>query len=269
MSVSKKLDGKVAVVTGASKGIGLGIAKAFARHGAKLVLAARGRDVEVVARALREKGSDAVGIPCDVSDPSACRDLADFAIETYGSIDVLDCNAGVCVLRDFMDGDDAWRDLHLDVNVKGVWNCCKAVLPHMLRRGSGSIVITSSVTGLMVADPGEVAYATSKAALVGFTKALACETAASGIRVNCICPGCVRTPMLESMTGASSSKMESALSAVATAIPMGRLADPEECGELCAFLASDEASYLTGTQIVIDGGSTLPETSIFGQAGSI
>jgi NAD(P)-dependent dehydrogenase (short-subunit alcohol dehydrogenase family) len=265
MASQKKLSGRVAIVTGASKGIGLGIAKAFAAHGAKLILASRGPEVENVAEALRETGADAVAMRCDVSDPSACESLAQFAFDEYGSIDVLDCNAGVCELRSFLDGNDDWRDFHLDVNVKGVWNCCKAVLPHMVDQGKGSIVITSSVTGIMVSDPGEVAYATSKAALVGFTKALARETASSGVRVNCICPGCVRTPMLESMAGDSPDESESALAAVAAAIPMGRLADPYECGELCAFLASDEASYITGEHVVIDGGSTLPETVAFGQ----
>ena len=129
-----------------------------------------------------------------------------------------------------------------------------------------SIVITSSVTGDMVADPGEVAYATTKAALVGFTKALAREMAPHNIRVNCICPGYVQTPLVEGMASQSDPDDPTrAISAIAHAVPLGRLGTPDECGELCAFLASNEASYITGTQMVIDGGSTLPETTSMGQ----
>lgn len=256
------LEGKVAIVTGASKGIGAGIAKVFAEEGATLVLAARGADVLERAEELRQQGAEVHAVRCDVSDAEQCRTLAAEALEKYGRIDVIDCNAGICVLKDFLEGDDAWRDAHLDINIKGVWNVVKACLPSMLAAGGGSIVITSSVTGDMVADPGEVAYATSKAALVGFTKAIAREYASQGIRANCICPGCIRTPMLESMAG---DDVDAELDAVARAIPMGRLGTPEECGKLSAFLASDMASYLTGGQFVIDGGSTIPETVTFGQ----
>lgn len=118
----------------------------------------------------------------------------------------------------------------------------------------------------MVADPGEVAYATTKAALVGFTKALARELAPKNVRVNCICPGYVRTPLVDGMAQQSDpDDPERAIAAIASAVPLRRLGTPEECGELCAFLASSESSYLTGTQVVIDGGSTLPETSSMGQ----
>ncbi len=261
-----KLEGKVAIVTGASKGIGAGIARVFAREGASVVLAARGADVIQFAEELCAAGWEAVGFQCDVSDPQSCKELAEFALATYGTIDVLDCNAGICKLADFLTADDAWRDAHIDVNIKGVWNACRAVLPTMVRNNAGSVVITSSVTGDMVADPGEVAYATTKAALVGFTKALAREMAPHNIRVNCICPGYVLTPLVEGMAAQSDPDDPSrAISAIASAVPLGRLGLPNECGELCAFLASSEASYITGTQMVIDGGSTLPETTSMGQ----
>lgn len=261
-----KLDGKVAVVTGASKGIGEGIARVFARQGAKVVLAARGAGVLDSARSLRDAGFEALGVQCDVSDVESCRQLAQAALDAYGRIDVLDCNAGICVLGDFLSEDDSWRDSHIDINIKGVWNACKAMVPAIIEAGGGAVVITSSVTGDLVADPGEVAYATTKAALVGFTKALARELADKHIRVNCICPGYIRTPLVDGMAQQSDpDDPERAIAAIAGAVPLGRLGTPEECGELCAFLASDEASYLTGTQIVIDGGSTLPETSSMGQ----
>ena len=155
---------------------------------------------------------------------------------------------------------DDVRDFHIDVNIKGVWNTVRAALPPMIDAGKGAVVITSSVTGDLVADPGETAYALTKAALVGLTKSLAVEFAANGIRANCFQP-LVRTPMVDSIAEESCpNDPESVLTEMATAIPMRRLADPAEVGELAAFLASDESCYLTGAQIVIDGGSTLPET---------
>ena len=141
-----------------------------------------------------------------------------------------------------------------------------AVLPHMIEKKDGRIVVMSSVTGYMVADPGEAAYAMTKAALIGFTRAMAREVADHNIRVNAICPGYVRTPLVEGMAKQSDPENpERAIQAIADAVPLKRLAHPEEVGELAAFLASDESSYITGTQIVIDGGSTLPETSSMGQ----
>lgn len=261
-----KLDGKVAIVTGASKGIGAGIARVFARQGAKVVLAARGESVLSLAEELRAEGHEAFGFQCDVSDPESCESLVTRAVAEYGTVDVLDCNAGICVLGDFLSSDASWLDAHIDVNVKGVWNMCRAALPRIIEAGGGSVVITSSVTGDLVADPGEAAYATTKAALVGLTKALAREFADRGVRVNCICPGYIRTPMVEGMARQSRpDDPEEVIRGIAAGIPLGRLGTPKECGELCAFLASDEASYLTGTQMVIDGGSTLPETSSVGQ----
>ena len=140
---------------------------------------------------------EAVGFRCNVSDAQSCKNLVDFTLKTYGTIDILDCNAGICTLSDFLTSDDVWRDAHIDINIKGVWNVCRVALPTMVRNNAGSGVITSSVAGDMVADPGEVAYATTKAALVGFTKALAREMAPHSIRVNCICPGDVQTPLVK------------------------------------------------------------------------
>lgn len=263
----KKLDEKVAVITGASKGIGEGIAKVYAKYGAKCVLAARGAKVLELADELRQQGYEAIGVQTNVSDYDSVKQLVETAESTYGSVDVLVNNAGICVLEDFLESDSFEnRDLHFDINIKGVWNVTKAVLPSMMKKGKGAIVVMSSVTGDMVADPGEVAYATSKAALVGFTKAMAREVADKNIRVNAICPGYVLTPLVEGMAKQSDPDDPSrAIKAIADAVPLGRLADPTEIGELAAFLGCDESSYITGTQIVIDGGSTLPETSSMGQ----
>ena len=262
-----KLNGKVAVITGASKGIGEGIANIYAKYGAKCILAARGKKVLEFAEKLRSEGYEAFGVQADVSKFSDIEKLIEIAEKIYGHIDILVCNAGICVLEEFLK-DDTFenRDLHFDINIKGVWNTTKAVIPSMIEAGGGSIVIMSSVTGDMVADPGEVAYATSKAALVGFTKSMAREFADKNIRVNAICPGYVMTPLVEGMAKQSDPENpQRAIQAIADAIPLKRLANPEELGELAAFLGSSESSYITGTQIVIDGGSTLPETSSMGQ----
>ena len=168
-----KLDGKSAIITGASKGIGAGIARVFTEEGACVALAARGNDILQFAEKLQAAGREAVGFRCDVSDAQSCKDLVDFTLKTYGTIDILDCNAGICTLSAFLiTSDDAWRDAHIDINIKGVWNVCRAALPTMVRNNAGPVVITSSVTGDMVADPGEVAYATTKAALVGLRRPL-------------------------------------------------------------------------------------------------
>ena len=228
-----KLTGKTALITGALQGIGEGIARTFARHGANLILLDISPEIEKLADELCGRGHRCTAVN----------------------------NAGVCRLGSFLDMSDEDRDFHIDINIKGVWNVTKAVLPEMIARKDGRIVMMSSVTGDMVADPGETAYALTKAAIVGLTKSLAVEYAQSGIRVNAICPGYVRTPMAESIARQSNPEdPESVLTEMAKAIPMRRLADPLEVGELAAFLASDESSYLTGTQNVIDGGSTLPET---------
>ncbi len=256
-----KLTGKVALITGASKGIGEGIARVYARHGAKLVLVARSKSVEKLASDLKKQGFEATAMQADVSDPDSICGCVKNAVEKYGQMDILVNNAGVCKLGNFLDMSDEDRDYHIDINIKGVWNTTKAVLPYMKSRKSGKIIVMSSVTGDMVADPGEVAYAMTKAALVGFTKSLAVETAPFNITVNAICPGYVITPMARSIAKQSdSSNPDSVLQGIAGAVPMKRLADPQEVGELAAFLGCGESSYITGTQIVIDGGSTLPET---------
>ena len=159
-----KLDGKIAIITGASKGIGAGIARVFTEEGACVVLAARGNDVLQFDEKLQAAGRETVVFRCDVSDAQSCKDLVDFTLKMYGTIAILDCNAGICTLSDFLTSDDVWRDAHIDINIKGVWNVCRTALPTMVRNNAGSVVITSSVTGDMVADPGEVAYATTKAA---------------------------------------------------------------------------------------------------------
>ena len=259
-----KLDGKTALITGAAVGLGAGIAEVYAKYGARLCLVDVDAAVEeIAARLRREYGAEIITAVANVADKAQMKAAAAKTAEQFGRLDIACCNAGVCRLAPFEEMSDEMRDFHIDVNIKGVWNTCQAVIPYMLEQGKGSIVIASSVTGDIVADAGEAAYAMSKAALVGLTKCLAVEYASRNIRVNCTQLGYARTPMVEKMAVESNpADPESAIADIAKAVP--RLAKPTEVGELFAFLGSDEASYLTGSQVVIDGGSTLPETMSMG-----
>ena len=265
--VQPKLEGKVALITGAAAGLGEGIAETYAKYGAKICMVDLSPDVEATAERIRGMYPDAAIITAvaNVADRAQMDAAAKATADAFGTIDIACCNAGVCRLAPFEQMPDEMRDFHIDVNIKGVWNTCQATIPYMLSNGGGAIVIASSVTGDIVADAGEAAYAMSKAALVGLTKCLAVEYADRNIRVNCSQLGYARTPMVEKMAVESNpDDPESAIADIAVGVPMKRLARPTEVGELFAFLGSDEASYITGAQVVIDGGSTLPETMSIG-----
>lgn len=260
----KKLQDKVAIVTGAAMGMGASIAKIYAKYGAKLIITDVSDKLEETAAGIRARyGAEVVACKADVTRPEEMKAAVAAGVSAFGRIDVAACNAGVCRLGNFLEMTDKDRDFHIDVNIKGVWNTCQAVLPQMLSQGGGAVVIASSVTGDLVADPGESAYALSKAALVGLTKALAIEFAPKNIRVNCTQLGYARTPMAEAIAKQSCPEdPESALADMAKGIPVKRLASPDEVGELFAFLGSDESSYITGSQFVIDGAATIRESNM-------
>ena len=257
-----KLDGKIAIVTGGAMGNGLGIVKVFLKYGAKVVIFDYSNELDNTLNELNNPNVS--GFNVDIRDKNRVNECVNAVIKKYEHIDVLVNNAGVCKLVKFEDMTDEERDFHFGINIIGTWNVTKACLPYMKNR-KASIINLSSVTGLMVADSGEVAYATTKAALQGFTKALACEVVEEDIRVNAILPGYIRTPMVDNMAKLSCPENpESVVDGIAKAIPMKRLGTIYEIGELAAFLASDESSYITAQGIVIDGGSTLPETMTMG-----
>ena len=261
----KKLEGKVAIVTGGAMGNGLGIVKVFLEYGAKVAILDYSDKLVGTVEDFNKKGYDVLGYTVDIRDFEKVKNAVDDIYNKLGKIDILVNNAGVCKLAKFMDMDDSLRDFHFDINIKGTWNVSKACTPYMKEKMYGSIINLSSVTGPMVADSGEVAYATTKAAVLGFTKGLAAEVVDKGIRVNAILPGYIMTPMVEGIAKDSNKdNPNSVVDGIAKGIPMKRLGTIEELGEFAAFLASDEASYLTGQGYVIDGGSTLPETMSVG-----
>lgn len=255
-----KLENKVAVVTGGAMGNGKGIVDIFVKYGAKVAILDYSDEVFNVIN-----NDNIIGFKVDIRDKDKVNDAVNKVVEKFGKIDILVNNAGVCKLETFINMDDELRDYHFDINIIGTWNVTKTVLPNMIKNNYGSIINLSSVTGPMVADSGEVAYATTKAALLGFTKSLAREVVDNNIRVNAIMPGYIRTPMVDNMAKeANPDNPEEVIDGIAGAIPMKRLGKIEELGELAAFLASSESSYITAQGIVIDGGSTLPETLTMG-----
>ena len=261
----KKLEGKVAVVTGGAMGNGLGIVNVFLKYGAKVAILDYSEKLTETVENLKNNGQEVLGYEVDIRDYQKVKEAVEDIKNKYGKIDILINNAGVCRLEKFMDMDDNLRDFHFDINIKGTWNVTKACLPYIKETKNGSIVNLSSVTGPMVADSGEVAYATTKSAILGFTKSLAAELVEDGIRVNAIMPGYIMTPMVEGMANETDKNNPKAVvDGIAKGIPMKRLGTIEELGELAAFLASDESSYITAQGIVIDGGSTLPETMTMG-----
>ena len=257
-----KLENKVAIVTGGAMGNGLGAVKVFLRYGAKVVIFDYSDEIDKTIEELNTPNVS--GYKVDIRDKDKVNECVEKVINQYGHIDILVNNAGVCKLVKFEDMTDEERDYHFDINIIGTWNVTKACLPYMKNRKASSINL-SSVTGPMVADSGEVAYATTKSALQGFTKSLAAELVEDDIRVNAIMPGYIHTPMVDNMAKLSCPEdPQSVVDGIASAIPMKRLGTPEELGELAAFLASEESSYITAQGIVIDGGSTLPETMTMG-----
>ncbi len=257
------LDGRVCIVTGGAMGNGLGIVKRFLKYGAEVIILDYSDEIfATIDRLAHPKLS---GYKVDIRDKEAINEIVEDIINDFGKIDVLVNNAGVCMLEKFVDMSDDIRDKHFNINIIGTWNLTKAVVPHMVNNHYGKIVNLSSVTGPMVADSGEVAYATTKAALLGFTKSLAMELVNDGINVNAIMPGYILTPMVEAMAKVTNPENpQSVVDGIASGIPMGRLGTIDELGDLAAFLASDASSYITGQGIVIDGASTLPETKVMG-----
>ena len=249
------LEGRSVVVTGGSKGIGKGIARVFARTGANVLLAARDEaTLEAAAEELsKETGARVETVVADVAEADACRRIADTAREVFGGVDVLCANAGVFPDKPFAEMTEADVDAVFACNVKGTMFSVQACLPALEASGRGRVIVTSSITGPITGYPGWSHYGASKAAQLGFLRTAAIELAPKRITINAVLPGNIATEGLADMGKDYIRGMEAA-------IPQHRLGAVEDIGHAALFFASDEAGYITGQTLVVDGGQVLPES---------
>lgn len=252
-----KLDGRVAIVTGAGSGIGRATARLFAMEGCKTAVIGRSADkVEQTVREIVAAGGEAIAISADLTNPSDVERMVQVTCDRYGGIDVLVNNAGILpapVPLAEME-ERAWDEV-FDVNTKGVYRTVKAVWPTMVRRGGGSIVNTASVVAFRGVS-GMAAYCATKSAVVMLTKVLALEGAPLGIRVNCVCPGFIDTPMNEWL-GSLQPDREAWLTDMIDGIPLHRPGAPAEIARASLFLACSDSSYMTGQTLILDGGASI------------
>jgi 3-oxoacyl-[acyl-carrier protein] reductase len=245
------LEGRSVIVTGASKGIGKGIAAGFARAGAKVLVV--GRDGDAAAGAAAELGELCTPFAADVADPDACAAMAQAAVERHGGLDVLCANAGIFPDVRLAEMSAADIDRVLGTNLKGSMLSVIACLPALEASGRGRVILTSSITGPITGFPGWAHYGASKAGQLGFMRTAAIELAASGITINAVMPGNVITEGLADLG-------EDYIAGMTASIPLRRLGTVDDIGYAALFLASEEAGYITGQTIVVDGGQVLPES---------
>jgi NAD(P)-dependent dehydrogenase (short-subunit alcohol dehydrogenase family) len=251
------LDNKVAIVTGGAKGIGLASAECMLRQGAQVMIVDWSSDAASAAvKSLTALSKGVDSIVADISKAADAEKAIRATVERFGGIDVLVNNAGIQSFGDPVTTTEEIWDKTMNVNLKGHWLMSKYAIPEMLKRGKGSIVNVSSVQGL-ASQKNVVAYSTSKHAMIGLTRSMAVDMASRNVRVNCVCPGTVNTPMVQSIIQMDSDpdKLKTTLDKMH---PLGRIAQPTEIGEVIAFLASDRASFMTGSIVVVDGGLIVP-----------
>jgi NAD(P)-dependent dehydrogenase (short-subunit alcohol dehydrogenase family) len=247
-AVCRRLEGRVAVITGGAGGIGLASARRLASEGATLVVA----DVDHDAGTASASEVNGLFVATDVSDASDVENLFRAAYETYGRIDVAFNNAGISPPEDdsiLTTGIDAWRRVQ-EVNLTSVYLCCQAVLPYMQRAGRGSIINTASFVAVLGSATSQISYTASKGGVLALSRELGVQFAREGIRVNALCPGPVDTPLLRELFAKDPERAARRL----VHVPIGRFAEPEEIAAAVAFLASDDASFITASTFLVDGG---------------
>jgi len=248
VSVVARLQDRVAVVTGGASGIGLATVRRFASEGARVVVA----DLSADAGEAAAKEVDGTFVACDVTSEDQVSALFQAAVDTYGGLDIAFNNAGISPPDDdsiLVTGLDAWRRVQ-EVNLTSVYLCCKYAIPHMQERGRGSIINTASFVARMGAATSQISYTASKGGVLAMSRELGVQFARSGIRVNALCPGPVNTPLLQELFASDPERAERRL----VHIPLGRFAEAEEIAAAVAFLASDDSSFITASEFLVDGG---------------
>ena len=244
-----RLAGKRAVVTGAGRGLGASVAELFAREGARVVVSdVDATSADGTARRIVDAGGEAVGLHADVTSAADAERLTQVAVERFGGLDVLVNNAGIASAGTVCEVTPAEWDRVLAINLKGAYLCSRFAVAHMARSGGGSIVCISSASGV-IGQQAQVAYNVSKHGVIGLVRCMALDHAADGIRANAVCPGVMRTPMLDALSAEQ-------LAALEAMHPLGRIADPAEIAQAVLHLAGDESSFTTGGVFLIDGGLT-------------
>lgn len=251
-----KLADKVAIITGGNSGIGKATAVLFAKEGARICITGRNEErCREVVDGINETGGRAIFVIADVRSPDECRKTVEATLEAFGKVDILFNNAGVYVANNAVGCSVEEWDLTIDINLKGTFLMSKFVLPSMIDQGSGVIINNGSGWGIVGGNEA-VSYCASKGGVVLLTKAMALDHARQGIRVNCLCPGDVKTPMLDEDARTRGMTWEDYHARAVVNRPMGRIGTPEEIAKAALFLASDDSTFMTGTNLVVDGGGT-------------
>ncbi|HWU60987.1 MAG TPA: SDR family NAD(P)-dependent oxidoreductase [Ensifer sp.] len=251
-----RFSGKTVIVTGVATGLGRAIATALAEEGANLVLVDRAKEqLEDLASTLRNKGCQTAEIVGDVSEDETAKSSIDLALSRYGSLDILINNAGINPTGTISETDPATWQHTLDVNLKSAYLFCREALPHMVAAGRGVIVNTASIAGQR-ASTAEAVYGVSKAGLIMLTRTIARDYGAKGIRANAICPGVLESVMADRLNRMSPEQVAARDQRFAPTVPLGRLGAYEEIAKATLFLASEDASYVNGAQLTVDGGLT-------------